>query len=163
SALPWPRGRSRCRPTAKESRHRALRRKEWRRWRSSLLRLEMEEAAQERRALELDLREALISDQFQLYFQPLVDLRTGRVTTCEALMRWKHPNRGMVQLRQSRRPAQRSSGYCLLRGLPLFLLIMASLYAAWIATGGAVRFLGERRSYLRLLIPGAARLVINPG
>jgi len=31
-----------------------------------------------------------------LYFQPLVDLRTGRVTTCEALMRWKHPNRGMV-------------------------------------------------------------------
>ena len=58
--------------------------------------LEMEEAAQERRALELDLREALASDQFQLYFQPLVDLRTGRVTTCEALMRWKHPNRGMV-------------------------------------------------------------------
>src|SRR4029079_2152434 len=31
-----------------------------------------------------------------LYFQPLVDLPTGRVTTCEALMRWKHPNRGMV-------------------------------------------------------------------
>ena len=58
--------------------------------------LEMEEAAQERRALELDLREALASDQFQLYFQPLVDLRTGRVTTCEALMRWKHPTRGMV-------------------------------------------------------------------
>ena len=58
--------------------------------------LEMEEAAQERRALELDLREALASEQFQLYFQPLVDLRSGRVTTCEALMRWKHPNRGMV-------------------------------------------------------------------
>ena len=58
--------------------------------------LEMEEAAQERRALELDLREALTSEQFQLYFQPLVDLRSGRVTTCEALMRWKHPNRGMV-------------------------------------------------------------------
>src|SRR5262249_26051138 len=84
SALPWPRGRSRCRPTAKESRHRALRRKEWRRWRSSLLPLEIAEAAQERRALELNLREALASDQFQLYFQPLVDLRTGRVTTCEA-------------------------------------------------------------------------------
>src|SRR5215471_12106768 len=87
-------------PTAKESRHGALRRKEWRRLRSSLLCLEMEEAAQERRALELDLREALASDLFQLYFQPLVDLRTGRVTTCEALMRWKHPNRRMVQLRQ---------------------------------------------------------------
>jgi diguanylate cyclase (GGDEF)-like protein len=58
--------------------------------------LEMEEAAQERRALELDLREALTSDQFDLYFQPLVDLRSGRVTTCEALMRWRHPRRGMV-------------------------------------------------------------------
>jgi EAL domain-containing protein (putative c-di-GMP-specific phosphodiesterase class I) len=58
--------------------------------------LEMEEAAQERRALELDLREALASDQFQVYFQPLVDLRNGRVTTCEALLRWKHPTRGMV-------------------------------------------------------------------
>src|SRR5262249_32256390 len=96
SALPWPRGRSRCRPTAKESRHRALRRKEWRRWRSSLLRLEMEEAAQERRSIELDLREGLARDQFHLYFQPLVDLRTGRVTTCEALMRWDHPQRGMI-------------------------------------------------------------------
>ena len=41
--------------------------------------LEMEVAAQERRALELDLREALTSEQFQLYFQPLVDLRNGRV------------------------------------------------------------------------------------
>ena len=58
--------------------------------------LEMEEAAQERRALELDLREALTSEQFDLYFQPLVDLRSGRVTTCEALMRWRHPRRGMV-------------------------------------------------------------------
>jgi len=58
--------------------------------------LEMEEAAQERRALELDLREALASEQFDVYFQPLVDLRSGRVTTCEALLRWKHPTRGMV-------------------------------------------------------------------
>jgi diguanylate cyclase (GGDEF)-like protein len=58
--------------------------------------LEMEEAAQERRALELDLREALTSEQFDLYFQPLVDLRSGRVTTCEALLRWRHPRRGMV-------------------------------------------------------------------
>ena len=56
--------------------------------------MEMEEAVQERRALELDLREALGSEQFQLHYQPLVDLRTGRVTTCEALLRWKHPVRG---------------------------------------------------------------------
>jgi diguanylate cyclase (GGDEF)-like protein len=57
---------------------------------------EMEEAVQGRRALELDLREALASEQFQLEFQPLVDLRSGRVTTCEALLRWRHPVRGHV-------------------------------------------------------------------
>ena len=58
--------------------------------------MDMEDAVQERRALELDLREALGSEQFTLNYQPLVDLRTGRVTTCEALMRWKHPVRGEV-------------------------------------------------------------------
>ena len=57
---------------------------------------EMEEAVQARRALELDLRGALGSDQFKLHFQPLVDLRTGRITTCEALVRWVHPVRGNV-------------------------------------------------------------------
>jgi EAL domain-containing protein (putative c-di-GMP-specific phosphodiesterase class I) len=56
----------------------------------------MEEAAQEQRALELDLREALAGNQFELHFQPLVDLRTGSVTTCEALLRWRHPKRGNV-------------------------------------------------------------------
>ena len=57
---------------------------------------EMEEAVQARRALELDLRGALGADQFKLHFQPLVDLRTGRITTCEALVRWVHPVRGNV-------------------------------------------------------------------
>src|SRR5579875_3835472 len=56
----------------------------------------MEEAVQARRALELDLREAIGTDQFELYFQPLVDLRNGRITTCEALVRWIHPIRGNV-------------------------------------------------------------------
>ncbi len=58
--------------------------------------IEMEQAAQARRALELDLREALALNQFDLYVQPLVDLRTGLVTTCEALVRWNHPQRGPV-------------------------------------------------------------------
>jgi diguanylate cyclase (GGDEF)-like protein len=58
--------------------------------------MDMEEAVQKRRALELDLRDALASEQFHLNYQPLVDLRTGRVTTCEALLRWTHPVRGEV-------------------------------------------------------------------
>ncbi len=58
--------------------------------------VDMEAAVQERRALELDLRDALALEQFHLNYQPLVDLRTGRVTTCEALLRWTHPVRGEV-------------------------------------------------------------------
>ena len=58
--------------------------------------MDMEAAVQERRALELDLRDAIASEQFELNYQPLVDLRSGRVTTCEALLRWTHPVRGKV-------------------------------------------------------------------
>ncbi|HEU4660048.1 MAG TPA: EAL domain-containing protein [Pseudolabrys sp.] len=58
--------------------------------------VEMEAAAHARRALELDLREALASGQFQLYFQPLVDLNNNRVAACEALLRWFHPRLGEV-------------------------------------------------------------------
>ena len=58
--------------------------------------MEMEDAAQERRAIEIDLREALALQQFHLNYQPLVDLATGQVTTCEALLRWTHPVRGNV-------------------------------------------------------------------
>lgn len=57
---------------------------------------DMEERAQARRALELDLRDALERNELEVFFQPLVDLRTGRITTCEALLRWSHPLRGNV-------------------------------------------------------------------
>ena len=57
---------------------------------------EMEEAVQVRRLLEIDMREALAANQFTLEFQPLIDLHTGRITTCEALVRWSHPKRGAI-------------------------------------------------------------------
>ena len=49
-----------------------------------------------RRSLELDLRRALAEDQLELYYQPIIDLATERIVCCEALMRWRHPERGMV-------------------------------------------------------------------
>src|SRR6516164_2337716 len=49
-----------------------------------------------RRTLELDLRKALANEEFELFFQPLVNLKSGRITTCEALLRWNHPVRGTV-------------------------------------------------------------------
>jgi diguanylate cyclase (GGDEF)-like protein/PAS domain S-box-containing protein len=56
----------------------------------------MDEQLQARRALELDLRRALAAGEFQLYYQPLYNLGDDRVTGCEALLRWNHPERGMV-------------------------------------------------------------------
>lgn len=57
---------------------------------------DMDVKAQARRALELDIREALAREDFELHFQPIVNIRTGRTMTCEALLRWRHPTRGMV-------------------------------------------------------------------
>jgi diguanylate cyclase (GGDEF)-like protein/PAS domain S-box-containing protein len=57
---------------------------------------EMEARAQARRTLELDLRTALENEAFDLYYQPIFDVRTRRILSCEALLRWHHHERGMV-------------------------------------------------------------------
>jgi diguanylate cyclase (GGDEF)-like protein len=57
---------------------------------------EMDRKAQARRSLEMDLRQAVAGGGFQLHYQPLFNLRTNRISTCEALLRWPHPERGMV-------------------------------------------------------------------
>ena len=57
---------------------------------------EMDARMQARRQLELDLRKAFELDEFELHYQPLVDLKTNEVTGFEALLRWPHPVRGNV-------------------------------------------------------------------
>ncbi|HZI99263.1 MAG TPA: EAL domain-containing protein [Gemmatimonadaceae bacterium] len=52
--------------------------------------------ALERLRLETDLRRAVELGEFLLHYQPLVSLRTGRVTGLEALVRWQHPDKGLV-------------------------------------------------------------------
>ncbi len=56
----------------------------------------MIEAARTRRIVELDLREALASDQFEMFYQPIVAIGSGRITSCEALLRWRHPEKGII-------------------------------------------------------------------
>lgn len=57
---------------------------------------EMERTAMARRALELDLREAWESGQFFLVYQPFFSAKTRRLAGFEALLRWRHPTRGIV-------------------------------------------------------------------
>lgn len=57
---------------------------------------EMNERAQNRRVLEGDLREAIERNQFELHYQPFLNLERGQISGMEALVRWRHPTRGMV-------------------------------------------------------------------
>jgi diguanylate cyclase (GGDEF)-like protein len=57
---------------------------------------QMDAVVQTRRSLERDMRTSLAQGGFELYYQPLVNLQTKRVTAFEALMRWNHRDRGAV-------------------------------------------------------------------
>lgn len=57
---------------------------------------ELQAMERKRRGLELDLRQALAEDQFSLAFQPQIDFATGEPTGMEALLRWNHPEHGLV-------------------------------------------------------------------
>lgn len=61
-----------------------------------LFHAEMDAQMQARRLLELDLREALKVGQLELFYQPIVDLQASAVTGFEALLRWRHPERGII-------------------------------------------------------------------
>ena len=57
---------------------------------------EIQTAATRRLSIESDLRRALAGQQFVLHYQPQLDLRSGRLVGVEALIRWQHPERGLV-------------------------------------------------------------------
>lgn len=57
---------------------------------------EMNARAQARRLLESDLRKALSAGEFEVFYQPLFHLARDAVNGCEALLRWRHPERGFV-------------------------------------------------------------------
>jgi diguanylate cyclase (GGDEF)-like protein/PAS domain S-box-containing protein len=56
----------------------------------------MDASAKARQAMEQDLRQALVNGGFEIHYQPLVHLGRNEVSGCEALLRWRHPERGMV-------------------------------------------------------------------
>jgi diguanylate cyclase (GGDEF)-like protein/PAS domain S-box-containing protein len=56
----------------------------------------MDARAQSRRRIEIDLRDAIQNEVLRPHYQPLIDLVSGRITGFEALVRWPHPERGMI-------------------------------------------------------------------
>jgi diguanylate cyclase (GGDEF)-like protein len=57
---------------------------------------QMDAAAQAAMRLKMEMREALARGEFELYYQPIVSMDSGQVTTCEALLRWNHAGRGWI-------------------------------------------------------------------
>jgi diguanylate cyclase (GGDEF)-like protein/PAS domain S-box-containing protein len=70
--------------------------KEGGRSRCVLFDAEMRAAAMKRLEIERDLRQAIERDELALYYQPVVNLRSGEIDGLEALVRWRHPERGML-------------------------------------------------------------------
>jgi len=70
--------------------------KEGGRSRCVLFDAEMRAAAMRRLEIERDLRQAIDGDELALYYQPVVNLRTGEISGLEGLVRWRHPERGML-------------------------------------------------------------------
>ncbi|HEX7642173.1 MAG TPA: EAL domain-containing protein [Burkholderiaceae bacterium] len=56
----------------------------------------MNAARATRLALEIELQTALEAGQFEVHYQPRIDLRSGKIISAEALIRWRHPERGMI-------------------------------------------------------------------
>jgi diguanylate cyclase (GGDEF)-like protein/PAS domain S-box-containing protein len=56
----------------------------------------MDAEARARRNLEIDLRQAIVDGGFEVYYQPCLSLQDDTITGCEALVRWRHPQRGMI-------------------------------------------------------------------
>ena len=56
----------------------------------------MDARAKTRLTMQQDMRKALVDGSFEIHYQPLVDLHSSQVSGCEALLRWRHPERGMI-------------------------------------------------------------------
>ena len=62
----------------------------------SFFKPEMQKELQERLSLEIELRQAIQREEFEVYYQPQVDLATGAISGIEALIRWQHPELGII-------------------------------------------------------------------
>jgi diguanylate cyclase (GGDEF)-like protein len=117
----------------------------------------MNEEVRRRRALASELRGALENHQFELHFQPQLDLRTGAVVGAEALIRWRHPSRGIL-LPSHFIPFAESSA--LIEDIGHWALGAAGTqFVAWQGAGLSIEYLSVNVSARQLQKPGFATIV----
>jgi diguanylate cyclase (GGDEF)-like protein len=112
----------------------------------------MTKMAEDRLALEQDLRQAMRQGELELHYQPIVDLATHRIVGAEALLRWRHPERGLVP---SALFVGIAEDFGLIDELGRFALRQACAEAAgWSAIGGIAPFVSVNLSVKQLRQPG---------
>jgi diguanylate cyclase (GGDEF)-like protein len=93
----------------------------------------MRAASAEELSIEHDLRKALEGEQFQLYYQPQIEIRTGKIVGIEALIRWNHPTLGLLGPSQFIRVAEESG---LIMAIWEWVLVAALIqHNEWLAQG----------------------------
>jgi diguanylate cyclase (GGDEF)-like protein len=124
------------------------------RGRQSTYHVDMDAALRARHALVRELDEALVQDQFRLHYQPVVDPIDGRITGAEALLRWQHPQRGLLMPDAFIGVAEESGQ---IRKLGRWVLDTAcDQLAAWLAAGHGGLRLSINVSALQLRETGFA-------
>jgi diguanylate cyclase (GGDEF)-like protein len=104
--------------------------------------------AMRRIRLTRDLREALASEQFELHYQPIVNLSRARVDSVEALLRWRHPEFGIVSPTEFV-PLLERTGLIVAVGLWTLRKACEQL-VAWLAAGATIEFVAVNVSFVQL-------------
>ena len=119
----------------------------------------MSDSMQERLALENDLRRALAAGEFEVHYQPLVSSRTGKILSVEALLRWRHPQKGLIAP-SSFIPLAEQTG--LIVPLDAWVLQQACSQArTWLAESGINLKVAVNLSMLQFRGPDALETIVS--
>jgi len=117
----------------------------------------MRAASAQRLSLEHDLRKALEGEQFELYYQPQIEIRTGRIVGIEALIRWNHPTLGMLGPAHFIGAAEEAG---LIMAIWEWVLVAALMpHNAWLADGLPAVTIGVNLSSVQFSDPALAERV----
>jgi len=119
----------------------------------------MSDSMRERLALENDLRRALGSGEFEVHYQPQISTRTGRILSVEALLRWRHPQKGLIAP-SSFIPLAEQTG--LIVSLDAWVLREACSQArAWLAESGVNFKVAVNLSMMQFRCPDALDTILS--